>query len=101
MGPHIRIAGARNGQAIPLPQDLDAITITTEQGTIYIDLAEQIRDMVLMRASVGSIGSDVARLIVSPMESGRLSSDELGLSAKLDLVSTEGVGPRGFSPGRR
>ena len=34
---------------VNLPQDIDALAITTEKGTIYIDLAEQVDNMVLMR----------------------------------------------------
>ena len=73
MGPNIKIEGVRDGQAVPLPQDLDAIAITTELGTIHIDLAGQVQNMVLMRASVARRGSDVVRLILSPMDSGRLA----------------------------
>src|ERR1019366_5068636 len=67
MGPHLEIERTRDGQAVLLPQDLDAIAITTEQGTIHIDLAEQVQNMVLMRASPQSRGPDVIRLILSPM----------------------------------
>jgi hypothetical protein len=73
MGPNIKIEGMRDGQSVPLPQDLDAIAITTQLGTIHIDLAEQVQNMVLMRASVAHRTSDVVRLILSPMESGRLA----------------------------
>jgi hypothetical protein len=73
MGPNIKIEGVRDGQAVPLPQDLDAIAITTELGTIHIDLAEQVKNMVLMRASVAHGTPEVVRLILSPMDSGRLA----------------------------
>jgi hypothetical protein len=73
MGPDTKIEGSGDGQSVPLPQDLDAIAITTRLGTIHIDLAGQVRDMVLMRASVAGGTPDVARLILSPMESGRLA----------------------------
>jgi hypothetical protein len=56
-----------------LPPDLDALAITTEHGTIHIDLAEQVQNTVLMRASVARPTPDVTRLILSPMESGRLA----------------------------
>jgi hypothetical protein len=73
MGPNIKIEGVRDGQSMPLPLELDAIAITTQVGTIHIDLAEQVPNMVLMRASVARRGSDVVRLILSPMDSGRLA----------------------------
>jgi hypothetical protein len=73
MGPNLKVEGARDGRAVELPQDLDAIAITTKQGTIYIDLAEQVQNMVLMRTSVANRGADVVRLILSPMESGRIA----------------------------
>jgi hypothetical protein len=73
MGPHLKIEGARNGQRVLLCQDLDAISITTETGTIYIDLAEQVQNMVLMRASHDSRTPGVVRLIISPIESGRVA----------------------------
>jgi glycerate-2-kinase len=58
---------------VPLPLDLDAIRITTQQGTIHIDLGEQVQNMVLMRTSLDIRSTDVIRLILSPMESGRLA----------------------------
>ena len=73
MGNDIKIEGVRGGQSVPLPQGLDAIAITTRLGTIHIDLAGQVQNMVLMRASVACGTRDVARLILSPMESGRLA----------------------------
>jgi hypothetical protein len=73
MGPNLRIEGVRDGAAIELPQDLDAIAITTAKGTVYIDLGEQVENMVLMRAPADSDSSDVLRLILSPMQSGRIA----------------------------
>ena len=73
MGNDIKIEGARDGKPVPLPQDLDAIAITTRLGTIHIDLPGQVQNMVLMRASVAHSAPDVARLILSPLESGRLA----------------------------
>jgi hypothetical protein len=73
MGPNIKIEGVRDGQSVTLPQDLDAIAITTRHGTIHIDLAEQVQNMVLMRASAAHGTPEVVRLILSPMESGRLA----------------------------
>jgi hypothetical protein len=73
MGPHLKLEGARDGRAVPLPQDLDAIAITTDKGTIHIDLGEQVENMVLMRAALNTRTSEVVRLILSPMESGRLA----------------------------
>jgi hypothetical protein len=73
MGPHLTLEGARDGRAVQLPQDLDAICITTEKGTIYIDLGEQVENMVLLRAALNTHTPEVIRLILSPMESGRLA----------------------------
>ena len=73
MGSHLKLEGARNGEPVSLPQDLDAIRITTQQGTIHIDLAGQVQNMVLMRASPDVRSTDVIRLILSPMDSGRLA----------------------------
>jgi len=73
MGPMLKLEGICDGEAVPLPQNLDAITITTEKGTIYIDLAGQVGNMVLMRASADCQSAEVVRLILSPMGSGRLA----------------------------
>jgi len=73
MGPNIQIEGVRDGRSVPLPQDLDALAITTQQGTIHIDLAGQVQNMVLMRVSVARGTPGVVRLILSPMDSGRLA----------------------------
>jgi hypothetical protein len=73
MEPHLKLEGVRNGEQVLLPQDLDAIRITTQQGTIHIDLAGQVQNMVLMRASPDVRSTDVIRLILSPMDSGRLA----------------------------
>jgi hypothetical protein len=73
MGPHLKLHGIRDGHAVPLPQDLDALTIMTEKGAIHIDLAEQVDNMVLMRAALNARTGEVARLILSPMESGRIA----------------------------
>jgi hypothetical protein len=72
-GSQFKSEGARNGEPVSLPQDLDAIRITTQQGTIHIDLAGQVQNMVLMRASPDVRSTDVIRLILSPMDSGRLA----------------------------
>jgi hypothetical protein len=68
---NLRIAGARDGESVQLPQNLDALLIETSTGSIYIDLGEQVPGMVLIRGVDESGGR--ARLIASPMESGRLA----------------------------
>ena len=70
----VRISGARDGAKVDLPQDLDAIVIDLEHGSLYIDLAGQVPGTVLMRASVGEYErTGPTRLILSPMESGRIA----------------------------
>lgn len=70
----IRISGARDGRKVDLPQDLDAIVIELEHGSLYVDLAGHVPGTVLMRASVGEHErSGPTRLILSPMESGRVA----------------------------
>lgn len=64
------VKGVRDGREVQLPADLDAIVISTGIGDIYIDLAGQVRDTVLVRAS---IGDPKARLVLSPMDHGRLA----------------------------
>lgn len=71
MGPNLKLSGTRDGAEVALPQDLDAIVITTAKGHIYIDLAEQTDNMVLVRAMAEDGGR--GRLITSPMSSGRLA----------------------------
>jgi hypothetical protein len=74
MAKPIKVSGARDGSEVELPQDLDAIVIQLEHGSLYIDLAGQVPGTVLMRASVGDyerIGP--TRLILSPMDSGRMA----------------------------
>ena len=74
MAKAVIIAGARDGANVELPQDLDAIVIHLEHGSLYIDLAGQVPGTVLMRASVGEYErTGPTRLILSPMESGRIS----------------------------
>ena len=70
----IRIEGARDGRAVELPQDLDALVIGLEQGGLYVDLAGQVPGMVLIRAVVGA-GEQPAptRLILSPMDGSRIA----------------------------
>jgi len=70
MHPKPKICGARDGVEVPLPQDLDAFVITTGIGSIYIDLAGQVKDMVLIRPSMSD---PRLRLLLSPMDSGRLA----------------------------
>jgi hypothetical protein len=65
-----KVTGVRDGTAVQLPPDLDAIVISTSIGDIYIDLEGQVKDMVLMRAS---ISDPRLRLLLSPMDSGRLA----------------------------
>ena len=65
-----KVTGVRDGTAVPLPTDLDAITISTRIGDIWIDLHGVVQDMVLVRAS---INDPMARLILSPMDSARLA----------------------------
>ena len=70
----IRISGARDGKAVELPQNLDALVIDLEHGSLYVDLAGQVPGMVLVRASVGEYErTGPTRLILSPMESGRIA----------------------------
>lgn len=74
MAKPIRISGARDGESMELPQDLDALVIELEHGSLYIDLAGQVTGMVLMRAAVGEHErTGPTRLILSPMESWRIA----------------------------
>jgi hypothetical protein len=70
-----KLEGARDGRAVDLPQDLDAIVIQTEHGGIYIDLTAPVPGMVLLRASVAdqAAGGRQRRLILSPMDGARLA----------------------------
>src|SRR5437763_17117437 len=69
----IKISGAQDGNSVKLPQDLDAIVIDMEHGALYIDLAGPVPGTVLMRSSVGDHErTGPTRLILSPMDSGRL-----------------------------
>lgn len=70
----MRVTGARDGQEVALPAGLDALMIETPTGAIYIDLRGQVPGMVLMRASVGDgERAGPKRLIMSPMDSGRVA----------------------------
>lgn len=69
----LRVIGIRDGSAMDLPTNLDAIAVTTEIGVIYIDLGQQVPNMVLMRSSEHAGGPGKTRLILSPMDSGRLA----------------------------
>lgn len=67
----LKLSGARDGKPVELPQDLDAISIDLEHGTLYIDLSGPVPGMVLMRA-VETEGRGPARMILSPMN-GRMA----------------------------
>jgi hypothetical protein len=70
----IKLSGARDGKAVELPQDLEALVIDLDHGSLYIDLAGQVPGMVLMRASIGEYEQrGPTRLILSPMDSGRIA----------------------------
>jgi hypothetical protein len=73
MPQELRVIGARDGQAVELPRNLDSINILTEIGVIHIDLGQQVPNMVLMRSSEHAGGPGNTRLILSPMDSGRLA----------------------------
>jgi hypothetical protein len=73
MPKELRVMGARDGEAVDLPGGLDSIDIFTEIGVIHIDLGQQVANMVLMRSSEHAGGPGNTRLILSPMESGRLA----------------------------
>ena len=68
-----RLAGHRGTATIALPQDLDAITISTSIGFIHIDLTAPLDGMVLLSAATGAGDESPTRLILSPMASGRLA----------------------------
>jgi hypothetical protein len=67
------VRGVRDGAVVDFPPDLDAIDIVTEIGVIHIDLGQQIPNMVLVRSSDHTGGPGSTRLILSPLESGRLA----------------------------
>jgi hypothetical protein len=73
MPKHLKIEGARDGKGVELPQDLDAIDIVTEIGRIHIDLGHQVPNMVLVRSSAHEGGPGNTRLILSPMDGGRIA----------------------------
>jgi hypothetical protein len=73
MAKNLSIVGARDGQTVDLPSGLDSINIITESGVIHIDLGHQVPNMVLMRSSEHRGGPGNTRLILSPMESGRIA----------------------------
>ena len=70
MAEDLKLIGVRDGEEIALPGDLDALAIETATGLIYIDLLGPVPNAVLMRGI--DRGGGRARLITSPMESGRL-----------------------------
>lgn len=71
----IKLRAVRDGKEVPLPQGIENIVIETEQGAVYIQLDERIKNMVLMRAThADSSGTNgVRRLILSPYDSGRVA----------------------------
>lgn len=71
--PNLRVTAARDGREVQLPENLDAIDISTEIGTIHIDLRQQVPNMVLIRSSEHTGGPGHTRLILSPMEAGRVA----------------------------
>ena len=73
MSKPIVVTGARDGNAVSLPEGLDAINIVTAIGVIHIDLGQQVPNMVLMRSSEHGGGPGNTRLIMSPMDSGRIA----------------------------
>jgi len=73
MGSLLRVEGLRGGATVALPDDLDAIAVSTSAGTIRIDLIAPIEDMVLLSAGSRERGETPTRLILSPMASGRLA----------------------------
>lgn len=73
MPKELRVVGATDGRAVELPVGLDTIAIITEIGVIHIDLGQQVPNMVLMRSAAHAGGPGNTRLILSPMESGRMA----------------------------
>jgi hypothetical protein len=71
VGPHLKLTGMRHGEEVSLPQDLDAIAIETYEGTIYIDLAEQIENHVLVRGI--RVDGRAGQVELSKLNSGRLA----------------------------
>lgn len=70
----IRVEGARDGRALELPQDLDALVVALALGGLYIDLAGQVPGMVLIRATVAADDLPApTRLIFCPMDGGRVA----------------------------
>jgi len=65
----------KNGQKVALPDGIECIVIETSKGGILLDLSGQIPDMVLALAveTDGTQQPGGVRLILSPMESGRLA----------------------------
>jgi hypothetical protein len=69
----LHVFAVKDGKAVELPHDLDSINIATEIGIIHIDLGQQVPNMALMRSSEHSGGPGNTRLIISPMDSGRIA----------------------------
>ena len=73
MPKQLQVVGARDGKAVTLPNDLDSINIVTDIGVIHIDLGQQVPNMALIRSSEHSGGPGATRLILSPMDRGRIA----------------------------
>ena len=73
MSKPLQVFAVRDGKAVELPRDLDSINIATEIGIIHIELGQQVPNMALMRSSEHSGGPGNTRLIISPMDSGRIA----------------------------
>jgi len=65
----------KNGQKVALPEGIECTVIETAKGGILLDLSGQIPEMVLALAvkTDGTQQPGEVRLILSPMESGRLA----------------------------
>lgn len=73
MGQNIRIETLKNGRGTELPRDIEKMVIYTQVGGIYIDLTEQVENMILMRSTSFEGGPGDTRLILSPMDAGRIA----------------------------
>jgi DNA helicase TIP49 (TBP-interacting protein) len=69
----IRLKALKDGREVPLPPGIENLVIETSQGGIYIQLEERVTDMVLARAVKTDEMGGEARLILSPMDSGRVA----------------------------
>jgi hypothetical protein len=69
----------KNGQDLPLPDGTECIVIETSKGPILIDLSRQVPGMVLAQAvKTNTAAAGGVRLVLSPMESGRLAVGVIG-----------------------